>query len=128
MSNTAWAVKHKPSSLGEVVGNKETIQKFIEWIKSWDAGPPKKRAAFLYGSTGIGKTITVEALAQDFKMEFVEKNASDYRTEEAINRFVGLASQFSSLSGGKRIVLLDELDGLTGTADKGGGSRLSPTS
>jgi replication factor C large subunit len=120
VSNTAWAVKHKPSSLGEVVGNKETIQKFIEWIKSWDAGPPKKRATFLYGSTGIGKTVTVEALAQDFKMELVEKNASDYRTEEAINRFVGLASQFSSLSGGKRIVLLDELDGLTGTADKGG--------
>ena len=120
MSHAAWAVKHKPSSLDEVVGNKETIQKLIEWVKSWDAGLPKKRAAFLYGPTGIGKTIAVEALAQDFKMELVEKNASDYRTEEAINHFAGLASQFSSLLGGKRIVLLDELDGLTGTADKGG--------
>ena len=120
MSRAAWTVKHKPSSLDEVVGNKETIQKFIEWVKSWDAGLPKKRAAFLYGPTGIGKTIAVEALAQDFKMELVEKNASDYRTEEAINHFAGLASQFSSLLGGKKIVLLDELDGLTGTADKGG--------
>jgi len=120
MSHAAWAVKHKPSSLDEVVGNKETIQKLIEWVKSWDAGLPKKRAVFLYGPTGIGKTIAVEALAQDFKMELVEKNASDYRTEEAINHFVRLASQFSSLLGGKRIVLLDELDGLTGTADKGG--------
>jgi len=120
MSHAAWTVKHKPSSLDEVVGNKETIQKFIEWVKSWDAGLPKKRAAFLYGPTGIGKTIAVEALAQDFKMELVEKNASDYRTEEAINHFAGLASQFSSLLGGKKIVLLDELDGLTGTADKGG--------
>jgi replication factor C large subunit len=53
-------------------------------------------------------------------MEFVEKNASDYRTEDAINRFAGLASQFGSLFGGRRIVLLDELDGLTGSADKGG--------
>ena len=116
----AWTVKHKPKSLAEVIGNKETIQKFVDWIKSWDKGTPKKRATFLYGPPGIGKTVTVEALAYDFQMELVEKNASDYRTEDAINRFAGLASQYGSLFGGKRIVLLDELDGLTGTADKGG--------
>lgn len=116
----SWTVKHKPKSLAQVVGNKETTQSLIEWVKSWEKGPPKKRAAFLYGSPGIGKTVAVETLANDFKMEFVEKNASDYRTEEAINRFAGLASQFGSLFGGKRIVLLDELDGLTGTSDKGG--------
>jgi replication factor C large subunit len=116
----AWTVKHKPKSLTEIIGNKETIQKLVDWIKSWDNGIPKKRAAFLYGPPGIGKTVTVEALAHDFQMELVEKNASDYRTEEAVKRFAGLASQFGSLFGGKRIVLLDELDGLIGTADRGG--------
>jgi len=104
----------------EVVGNKEATQQLVDWIKSWDKGIPKKRAAFLYGPPGIGKTVTVEALTTDLKMELVEKNASDYRTEEAVKRFAGLASQFGSLFGGKRLVLLDELDGLTGTADKGG--------
>jgi replication factor C large subunit len=116
----AWTLKHKPKSLSEVVGNKEAIEKFVEWVKSWDRGIPKKRAVFLYGPPGIGKTVTVEALANDSQMELVEKNASDYRTEEAIKRFAGLASQFGSLFGGKRLVLLDELDGLTGTADRGG--------
>jgi replication factor C large subunit len=113
-------VKHKPTSLAEVIGNKEPIQKFVDWVKSWEKSVPKKRAAFLHGPPGVGKTVTVEALASDFQMELVEKNASDYRTEDAINRFAGLASQYGSLFGGKRIVLLDELDGLTGTADKGG--------
>jgi replication factor C large subunit len=116
----AWTVKHKPKSLNEIVGNKEAIQKFVEWVKSWEKGIPKKRAVFIFGPPGIGKTVTVEAFAADFSMELVEKNASDYRTEEAINRFAGLASQYGSLFGGKRIILLDELDGLTGTADKGG--------
>lgn len=116
----AWAVKYRPKSLAKVIGNKETIQKLVDWVKSWDQGVPKKKAAFLYGPPGVGKTSTVEALAQDFQMELVEKNASDYRTEDAINRFAGLASQFGSLFGGKRIVLLDEIDGLTGTADRGG--------
>jgi len=116
----SWTVKHKPKTLMEIVGNPEAIKKFADWVKSWDRGIPKKRGVFLYGPPGIGKTVTVEALANDFKMEFVEKNASDYRTEEAIKRFAGLASQYGSLFGQKRIILLDELDGLTGTADKGG--------
>jgi replication factor C large subunit len=116
----AWAIKHKPKSLKDIVGNKEAIRKFVDWVKSWERGSPKRKAAFLYGPPGIGKTITVEALANDFHMELVEKNASDYRTEDAIKHFAGLASQYGSLFGGKRIILLDELDGLTGTADRGG--------
>jgi replication factor C large subunit len=120
MLYAAWAAKHKPKSLAEIVGNQESIQKLVDWVKSWGKGVPKKRAAFLYGPPGIGKTVAVEALANDYLMEFVEKNASDYRTEDAINRFAGLASQYGSLFGGRRIILLDELDGLTGTADRGG--------
>jgi replication factor C large subunit len=106
--------------MAEVVGNKEAIQTLVDWVRSWEKGIPKKRAAFLYGPPGVGKTVTVETLANDLKMEFVEKNASDYRTEEAINHFAGLASQYGSLFGGRRIILLDELDGLTGTSDRGG--------
>jgi len=116
----AWPVKHKPKSTAEIVGNPSAIKTLSDWLDSWNKGMPKKRAVFLYGPPGIGKTVTVEALAKDLQMEFVEKNASDYRTEDAINRFAGLASQYGSLFGGKRIVLLDELDGLMGNADKGG--------
>jgi replication factor C large subunit len=118
--HVSWTVKYRPKSLAEIVNNGEAVQKFVEWVKSWEKGIPKKRAAFFYGPPGIGKTVTVEALASDGCLEFIEKNASDYRTEEAVNRFAGLASQYGSLFGGKRIILLDELDGLTGTSDRGG--------
>ena len=87
----AWTVKHKPQSTADIVGNAEAIKTFSDWVKSWSKGAPKKRAAFLYGPPGIGKTVTVEALANDLRVELVEKNASDYRTEDAINRFAGLA-------------------------------------
>jgi replication factor C large subunit len=116
----AWIVKHKPKSTAEIVGNPSTIKAFHDWVDSWSRGVPKKRAAFLYGPPGVGKTVSVEALTHDLYMELVEKNASDYRTEDAINRFAGLASQYASLFGKRRIVLLDELDGLMGNADKGG--------
>jgi len=116
----AWTVKYKPQTLSEVVGNAEAVQKLTEWVKSWSKRVPKKRAAFLYGPPGVGKTVCVEALARDLQMELVEKNASDYRTAEAVQRFAGLASQYGTLFGGRRLILLDELDGITGTADKGG--------
>ena len=116
----AWTQKHKPRTVSEIVGNTEAIQKFTEWVRSWDKRIPKKRAAFLYGPPGVGKTVYVEALANDLQMALVEKNASDYRTAEAIQRFAGLASQYGTLFGGNRLILLDELDGITGTADKGG--------
>ena len=117
---TAWTTKHKPSSLEEVVGNSEAIQTLVGWVKSWDKSTPKKRASFLYGPPGIGKTVCVEALAHGLGMELVEKNASDYRTADMVKRFAGLASQYGTLFGHRRMVLLDELDGITGTADRGG--------
>ena len=116
----AWTQKHKPRTVSEIVGNTKGIQEFTEWVRSWDKRVPKKRAAFMYGPPGIGKTVCVEALANDLQMELVEKNASDYRTAGAIQRFAGLASQYGTLFGEKRLILLDELDGIAGTADKGG--------
>jgi len=118
--HAAWTVKHKPKTLSEVVDNEEAIQKLVAWVKSWDRGVPKKRAAFLHGPPGIGKTVSVEALANDSNLELVERNASDYRTEEAVQRFAGLASQSGTLFGRKRLILFDELDGITGREDRGG--------
>lgn len=115
-----WTQKHKPRTVSEIVGNSEAIQKFSEWVQSWGKRIPKKRTAFLYGPPGVGKTVVVEALAQDLHMELIEKNASDYRTGDAIKRFAGLASQYHTLTGGKRLILLDELGGIHGNVDRGG--------
>jgi len=118
--HAAWTVKHKPRSLSEVVGNEEAIQKLVAWVRSWEKGVPKRRSAFIYGPPGIGKTVSVEALANDLNMELVERNASDYRTEDAVQKFAGLASQSGTLFGKRRLILFDELDGLTGREDRGG--------
>jgi replication factor C large subunit len=118
--HTAWTQKHKPQTPSEIVGNKDAKQKFRTWLESWNKGIPKKRAALLYGSPGVGKTVTVEVLAKELNMELVEKNASDYRTTDAIKRFAGLASQYRTLLGGKRLILLDEVDGISGREDRGG--------
>jgi replication factor C large subunit len=69
----AWTAKHKPRSTAEIVGNPSAIKALRGWLASWTKGLPKKRAVFLYGPPGVGKTVTVEALANDLNMELVEK-------------------------------------------------------
>lgn len=119
-----WTIKYKPRSLSEVIGNEEAKKKIVEWLRSWEKGIPEKRALFIYGPPGVGKTATVEALANDFNLEIIMTDASTYRTEETVRRFAGRASQLGSLFGKKKIIVFDEVDGITGTADTGGLSEI----
>ncbi|MBS7656403.1 replication factor C large subunit [Candidatus Bathyarchaeota archaeon] len=118
--NVPWTIKYKPKTLDEVVGNKEAKDAMLKWIREWDKNPPRKRALFMYGPPGTGKTVAAEALANDLAMELVQNNASNYRTAEAVQKFAGIASQYTTLFGKKRLILFDELDGIAGTADRGG--------
>jgi len=92
----------------------------VQWVHQWDEKRPRKRALFLFGPPGTGKTVMVETLGNDLNMELVQSNASNYRTASAVERFAGRASQYRTLFGRKRLILFDELDGITGTADRGG--------
>ena len=115
-----WTLKYKPKTLAEVVGNDKAKKQILQWVHSWDKKPPKKRALFLYGPPGTGKTASIEALADDLDVELVQSNASDYRTAGAVEGFAGRASEYGTLTGKKRLILLDELGGITGSADRGG--------
>ena len=107
--------------MSEIIGNEEAKRKLREWVETWSKkAPKKKKALFIYGPPGTGKTVSVEALTNDLNMELVQSNASDYRTAEAVERFAGRASQYGTLFGKKRLILFDEIDGISGTEDRGG--------
>ncbi|MBN2067804.1 MAG: replication factor C large subunit, partial [Candidatus Diapherotrites archaeon] len=57
--------------------------------------------------------------------QLFEFNASDLRNKDAVERVAGSASQGASFFGKPRLVLLDEVDGLQGNADRGGASAIS---
>ncbi len=120
-----WTEKYRPKRVSEVVGNKEAVESFLSWAKQWSAGKPSKKAALLYGPAGVGKTSLVLAYANENGLDVVEVNASDFRTAEKVEQIVGLASQQATITGlRKRIILVDEVDGLAGKEDVGGVSAL----
>ncbi|MCL7399170.1 MAG: replication factor C large subunit [Thaumarchaeota archaeon] len=116
-----WVEKYRPKRVSEVIGNKEAIEAFLNWMASWEKGRPSKKAAFLYGPAGVGKTSLVIAYATEKGYDLVEVNASDWRTAEKVKAIVGSACEFATLDGmRKRIVLVDEVDGIAGQEDAGG--------
>jgi len=116
-----WVDKYEPKSLGDFAGQNKQLQKLKEWYESWSPGDD---ALLLHGPPGDGKTTSVYALANDKDLELFEVNASDDRNKKDIEDLAGSASQQMSLTGKKKIILMDEVDGLSGNKDRGGVSAI----
>ncbi len=115
-----WPEKHRPKKLEQLVGNEETIKTLKSWVVSWISKIPSKRAALIIGPPGTGKTASIGAMANDLDMELVEFNSSDKRNKDNIETLVWRAATQQTLDGRPRLILLDEVDGLSGTSDRGG--------
>jgi len=116
-----WIIKYRPRRVEDVVDQEKAKELLIPWIKKWLSGnPPGKRGALLWGPPGVGKTSLVEAICNEFNLEKVELNASDFRRKSDIEKIAIVAATKKPLPPKKgRIVLLDEVDGLSPRGDEG---------
>jgi len=113
----------------------KTWGEFLSKIDAKEVPPaipplPPYKPILLVGPPGTGKTSTIYALAGQEGIVVVEFNASDKRNSRVIREIVLEAMKSAGFSLGgtiekpPRIVLLDEVDGLSGKEDRGGFSAL----
>ncbi len=108
--------KYRGKCFLDIKGQELAIDKLKAFVKDF---PSEKRAALLYGPAGTGKTSLAYALARETDSEILELNASDLRNKEQLEKILRPASEQQSLSNKSKVILVDEIDGIS-AADKGG--------
>ena len=116
-----WVQKYRPESLSDYRGASSEKEELKNWAEDWEQGD---KPVLLHGQAGTGKTSLVEALANDLGYELVETNASDVRTKGKLKEELKEATRQASFYGGKKLILVDEVDGM-GRSDRGGTSELA---
>jgi len=117
--NIPWCEKHRALCFADIKGQDLAVDKINIFLKSF----PRKRAAILHGPPGVGKTSLAYVIAAEIDAEILELNASDLRNKEKILQIIKPASEQRSLFKRSKIILVDEVDGIS-VKDRGGLSEL----
>jgi replication factor C large subunit len=115
---------YEVESLDQVFGNEHQIMRLRNFAKETNKGKPQT-PLMMYGPTGTGKSISASLLAKENGWNVVELNASDYRDRESIERRLLSAATSKSLFGKRNLILLDEIDEMAGSFDRGGGAAIA---
>jgi DNA polymerase III delta prime subunit len=110
--HSIWTEKYRPKTLNDIVLSSETrdiLNKFKE-----DKSIPN---LLLVGPPGVGKTSIAKIIVNHIlECDYLYINASDENGIDTIRNKVISFAQTKSLNGGIKVVICDEMDGLSGDA------------
>jgi replication factor C small subunit len=119
LSFEMWAEKYRPKTLGDIVDQKEIVERLKSFVKSRNvphcifAGPP-----------GTGKTTAALCLTRDlyggiYREHIMELNASDERGINVVRETVKTFARVKSIGEIPfKIMILDEADNMTADAQQ----------
>ncbi|HLC77666.1 MAG TPA: replication factor C large subunit [Candidatus Nanoarchaeia archaeon] len=119
----SWVEKYRPSKYIEVRGQQLVIEKIKNFVEKSLSLKNSKNSMILYGPPGSGKTTLAHVSAYETNSEIFEINASDLRNKEKLIAVLKPAIEQRSLSQQTKIILVDEIDGIS-KLDWGGLSEL----
>lgn len=142
--NRLWTVKHAPTKMEQVCGNKGQVEKLQRWLRNFPKnqrtgfklagadGSGVYRAVMIHGPPGIGKTTAAHLVAKLEGFDIVESNASDTRSKKLVEQGLRGVLSTTSLNGyfaaegahveaskKKLVLIMDEVDGMS-AGDRGG--------
>ena len=144
--NCLWTKKYKPKSIQDMIGSADynnSAKKLLNWLRNWHTSSSKSKstttgngfkAVLISGPPGVGKSMCSQLACKEAGFSCIEFNASDTRSSKLFNRVLGECStsqtisfqskeinkQKSSTPIKQNCIIMDEVDGMDGNADRGG--------
>ncbi len=109
--------KYFPKNTSQVFGQQKAVDELKDFVANYK--DKKQKIALVYGPIGVGKTSSVYALANELNYEVLEINSSQLRKADNIKSFLDSALNQRSLFFKPKIVLIDEIDNVSGVKDRG---------
>jgi replication factor C large subunit len=112
-----FTYKYAPTNTSQVFGQQLAVSQLKEFVINYKQ--KLQRAALVVGPIGCGKTSSVYALAKELKYDLLEINSSDLRNADSIKTFLDSALGQRSLFFTPKLILIDEVDNISGVKDRG---------
>jgi len=112
-----FTIKYAPKNSNQVFGQQLALAQLRNFVLQYKQ--QQHKSALLLGPIGCGKTSSVYALAKELNYDVVELNSSDLRNAENVTQFLNAALGQQSLFFTPKIILIDEVDNISGVADRG---------
>tara|TARA_Y100001938_G_C8076350_1_gene426341 strand:- start:31 stop:972 length:942 start_codon:yes stop_codon:yes gene_type:complete len=100
-----WVEKYRPKTISECILPDTIKNPFLDFVSNKEI--PN---LLLCGTAGVGKTTVARALCNDFQADYILINGSEERNIDTLRVKIKNFASTVSLSGGPKIVILDEAD------------------
>ncbi len=111
-----WTDKYRPVKPEGLAGQSQAVEQVKAFLASWKQGT----GLIIFGPPGTGKTLVVELLAKERGDFLVQMDASDTRTAKEVQGTLSEASKQKTLFHRGKLILMDEVDSMSGRSDRGG--------
>lgn len=105
--------KYRPKTIDDCILPKRLKEPFNEYVKKKDIP-----TLLLSGTSGVGKTTLAKAMCEELGCSYLVINSSDDNGVDTLRTKIKTYASTMSLSGSKKVIILDEADGLTPDAQK----------
>jgi DNA polymerase III delta prime subunit len=108
-----WVEAYRPKTVEDCVLPDRLKIPFKEYVISKNI--PN---LMLTGSAGVGKTTIAKALCEEVGCDYIVLNGSSKFGVDAVHTTVAEYASTVSLSGGRKVIIIDEADGMTAQAQQ----------
>ena len=105
MENLLWVEEYRPKNIEDCILPKAIKKTFKEFVKNKEL--PN---LLLSGGAGVGKTTVARALCKELNADYMMINGSEESGIDVIRTKIKSFASAVSLSGGQKVVILDEAD------------------